>query len=99
MSTREDTLHEHVEYWLDELSEDRPASSEWFEGLSEADIAFALECLPVDRRLTVWQAVPPALRGAVLVELHDEHRRSLLKAAPPDALMQWFGRTDPEDLL
>ncbi len=99
MSTREDTLHEHVEYWLDELSEDRPASSEWFEGLSEADIAFALECLPFDRRLTVWQAVPPALRGAVLVELHDEHRRSLLKAAPPDALMQWLGRTDPEDLL
>jgi len=99
MSTREDTLHEHVEFWLEELAEDRPASQEWFDGMSEADIAFALECMPFEQRLTVWQAVPPALRGSVLVELHDEHRRSLLKAAPPDALLQWLGRTDPEDLL
>lgn len=99
MSTREEALQQHVEYWLSELAEERPAHRDWFEDLSESDIAFALECLPLDARLTVWQAVPPAIRGAVLVELHDEQRRSLLKAAPPDALLQWLGRTDPEDLL
>ncbi|WP_108125834.1 magnesium transporter [Saccharospirillum mangrovi] len=99
MSTREETLHEHVEFWLEELAADRPALAEWFDGLSETDIAFTLESLPLEERLAVWQAVPPALRGAVLVELHDEHRRSLLKAAPPDSLLQWLGRTDPEDLL
>lgn len=99
MSIREEALQEHVQFWLAELAEGQPARSDWFDDLSEADIAFALECLPLDERLTVWQAVPPAQRGAVLVELHDEQRRSLLKAAPADSLLQWLGRTDPEDLL
>jgi magnesium transporter len=99
MASREDTLLEHVDYWLSELAEDQEPTSDWLEELSAADIAFALECLPYEQRLMVWQAVPPDLRGSVLVELHDEHRRSLLKAAPPDALLQWLGKTDPEDLL
>ncbi|WP_108163463.1 magnesium transporter [Saccharospirillum sp. MSK14-1] len=99
MSSREETLHDHVEFWLEELAAERPPRPDWFDGLSDTDIAFTLESLPFEARLSVWQAVPPAMRGAVLVELHDEHRRSLLKAAPPDSLLQWLGRTDPEDLL
>ncbi|MHA7878565.1 MAG: magnesium transporter [Saccharospirillum sp.] len=97
--TREEQLQDHVEFWLAELADEKPPEAAWFDGLTEDDIAFALECLPFDKRMEVWQVVPPAQRGAVLVEMHDEQRRSLLKAAPPDSLLQWLGRTDAEDLL
>ncbi len=48
--------------------------------LHPADIAFLLERLPGEERAQVWGAVEPARRGAVLLELGDGVRDSLIDA-------------------
>lgn len=47
--------------------------------LHPADIAFVLEGLPLGQRSRLWHLVPPHLDGAVLIEVSDAVRKSLLK--------------------
>jgi magnesium transporter len=46
--------------------------------LHPADIAYVLENLPWERRALIWQLLPPTLNGAVLLELSDAVRETLL---------------------
>src|SRR5690554_8075045 len=46
--------------------------------LHSADIAFILEGLPLDERLTVWQLVRVESDGDILLEVSDAVRETLL---------------------
>jgi magnesium transporter len=52
-----------------------------------AAIADALEALPPERRLPLWRRVPGQAKGDVLLEVHDEVRAELIRAADPDELV------------
>ena len=52
---------------------------EVIEELHPADIAYVLEALPQDERLTVWSVVRPDQEGDVLVEVGDGVRETLIE--------------------
>lgn len=45
-----------------------------------ADLAYVLENVPVDKRQLIWKLIPDPRRGAVLLELADAVRESLIGA-------------------
>jgi magnesium transporter len=56
------------------------------DGLHPADIAYVLEALPPEQRLLVWDAVKAEVDGAVLLEVSDAVRESLIAAMDPPEL-------------
>jgi magnesium transporter len=67
-------------------------------GLHAADIAYILEALPPEDRLTVWGEVDPEQAGDVFVETSDAVRRFLVAESDEAAVMALLERLDPEDL-
>ncbi len=52
------------------------------ESLHPADLAYVLESLPLDQRQIVWELVTPERCGAVLLEISDAVRESLIATMP-----------------
>jgi magnesium transporter len=50
------------------------------DGLHPADVAFVLEALPPEERLLVWDSVKAEIDGAVLLEVSEAVRESLISA-------------------
>jgi magnesium transporter len=63
-----------------------------------ADIAYVLEALPPDDRLSVWKEVSPDQAPEVVVELSEAVRRFLTSQSDPAAMVVLLERLDPEDL-
>ena len=56
------------------------------DGLHPADIAYVLEALPPEQRLPVWDSVKSEVDGAVLLEVSEAVRESLIAAMDPPEL-------------
>jgi magnesium transporter len=63
-----------------------------------ADVAYALEALPLDDRRTVWEQVPADRAGLVFVEVSDAVRESLVDFTSRERLVEILVALDPEDL-
>lgn len=63
------------------------------------ELALALEALPLEKRLQVWQEIPSEQRIDVLVNMHGEARLLLLKELPESDWPVLFDELDAEDLL
>ncbi|OGT81906.1 MAG: magnesium transporter [Gammaproteobacteria bacterium RIFCSPLOWO2_02_FULL_61_13] len=63
--------------------------------LHPADIAFALENLPPERRALLWSQVPEKERGAILLELADPVRESLIGVMGHEEILSMAASLDP----
>lgn len=66
--------------------------------LHPADVAYILESLPEEERHLVWDQVWPTQGGAILPEVSDEVRVSLLDELSREQLLSLFDQIDPDDL-
>lgn len=62
-----------------------------------ADTAFVLEGLPPDARRAAWGLVRAEHRSAVLLEVSDAVRRTLLSELPAEEIAQFLRPLDPDD--
>jgi magnesium transporter len=67
-------------------------------GMHIADVAYALEALPLDDRRRVWEQVDEKQAARVFVEVDGVVRQSLVDAIAPDAMVRLLASLDPEDL-
>jgi len=74
------------------------AVSEKLKQLHEADIALILESLPADDRSIVFDLVPAEMHGAILAEVSDGVRPSLVEELEPEELRQAVESMDMDDL-
>lgn len=85
------------------LEEDDAASARAFAGifqnLEPEDMALALEALPLEKRLSVWQQIPADEKLDVLVAMRGEARLLLLRHLSEAELHQLFDEIEAEDLL
>ncbi len=63
-----------------------------------AEIADALESVPVDRRINLWALVDTDIEGDVLMEVGDEVRQSLIREMDIDELRVATEQLDLDDL-
>jgi magnesium transporter len=63
-----------------------------------ADIAYVLEGLPLERRQLVWSLVRPEIRGAVLLELSEAVRDSLLESMPSRDIIDAAEHLDSDEI-
>jgi len=63
-----------------------------------ADVAFVLEALAPEAREMAWALVRPERRGAVLLELSDVGRRSLVEHMAPEELSAVVQTLDSDDI-
>jgi magnesium transporter len=63
-----------------------------------ADIAFVLESLPPETRAMAWSLVRPERRGAVLLEVSDAVRRSLVESMEPEEISAVVRTLDSDDI-
>ncbi len=56
-------------------------------GLHNADIAHLLEGLPIEERLMLWQYIPTASQGNILLQLSEPVREILISAMQDDELI------------
>ncbi|MEH6460141.1 magnesium transporter [Chitinimonas sp. JJ19] len=68
------------------------------EQLYPADIAFILESLPLDERLTVWELVRPEIEGDVLLEVSDSVRETLLADMDREEILAAAEHLDTDEL-
>jgi magnesium transporter len=67
-------------------------------GMHAADVAYALEAMPLNDRRTVWEQLEPEQAGLAFVEVSDAVRESLVEITPREILVGLLVRLDPEDL-
>jgi len=67
-------------------------------GIHIADLAELMESLPTDDRALVWQYLPDARRGEVLLELSDAVRDNLIGSTGQDELLSALSALDTDDL-
>ncbi len=63
------------------------------------DIALALESLPLQQRVAVWQEVPRHKKIGILVAMRGDPRETLIDATSPEEWHQLFRGLDAETLL
>jgi magnesium transporter len=63
-----------------------------------ADVAYALEVLPLDERRNVWEQVTDEQAAQVFVEVDAVVRESLVDLTAHDTLVRMLTSLDPEDL-
>ncbi len=68
------------------------------DAMHAADIAYVIEALPPEDRLSVWQQVRANQRPDVFVETSDSVRRFLVTETAQDAMLALLESLDPEDL-
>ena len=66
--------------------------------LHPADIAYVLESLPVEDRLQVWALVPAELDGAVLLEVSDAVRETLVADMDRREILQVAQHLDSDEI-
>ena len=66
--------------------------------LHPADIAYVLENLPLDERRLVWEQVATNHDGAVLLEVSDAVRTSLLAAMDPQEMVAAAGHLESDEI-
>lgn len=66
--------------------------------LHPADIAYILESLPVDHRIELWDLVDPELDGAILVNVSDAVRETLISAMDKSELLSATEQLDTDDI-
>ena len=64
----------------------RSNSVQLIEALSAAEVACVIESLPSKFRLSLWELVPSPEKGEVLLELHGDLRRRIIKHTDEDIL-------------
>jgi magnesium transporter len=69
-----------------------------FEQQHPAEIADALEALPLEQRHAVWSHVPTAAKGDVLTEVHGDVRQRLIAALDQDELLGALQGLDMDQL-
>lgn len=67
-------------------------------GLHSADIAYLLEALPLEQRLTVWDLVEPGLDGQILLDVSDAVRETLIKDMDTEELVSATQQLDTDEL-
>lgn len=75
------------------------ALAEIFQNLEPEDLALALESLPLEKRLAVWQQIPKDEQLDVLVAMRGEARLLLLRQLSRDELHELFDEIESEDLI
>jgi len=68
------------------------------DGLHAADIAYILESLPVDQRLTVWSLVESELDGQVLLDVSDAVRETLISDMDTRELLSATEQLDTDEI-
>jgi magnesium transporter len=68
------------------------------QAMHAADVAYALEALPLDDRRSVWEQVAGEQAAQVFVEVDAVVRESLVDMTAPDVLVRLLTALDPEDL-
>lgn len=68
------------------------------DGLHAADIAYILEALPVDQRLTVWSLVESELDGQVLLDVSDAVRETLISDMDTRELLSATEQLDTDEI-
>ncbi|MEW9899429.1 magnesium transporter [Chitinivorax sp. PXF-14] len=68
------------------------------EQLHPADVAYILETLPLDDRLTVWDLVKAERDGDILLEVSDSVRESLLKSMDSDEILAATENLDADEI-
>jgi magnesium transporter len=63
-----------------------------------ADIAYILEALPIDERLTVWDLVKAERDGEILLELSEPVRESLIRTMDSDELVAAVETLDTDEI-
>ena len=63
-----------------------------------ADIAYILESLPHEERLTVWDLVKAERDGEILLEVSDAVRESLIESMDPEELVAAAEQLDTDEL-
>lgn len=66
--------------------------------LHPADIAYVLERQPLERRRMLWELVDPSRDGAVLIEVSDSVRDSLLADMDRGEILSAAGHLDSDDI-
>jgi magnesium transporter len=66
--------------------------------LHPADIAYVLEALPLDERLTVWGLVKPDRDGEILLEVSDAVRETLIEHMDEDELVAATEKLDTDEI-
>jgi len=68
------------------------------QAMHAADVAYALEALPLADRRSVWEQVTSEQAAQVFVEVDAVVRESLVDMTASDALVRLLTALDPEDL-
>ncbi len=68
------------------------------QGLHPADIAYILEALPLEDRLTVWDLVDSEDEGDILLEVSDAVRESLIESMEQHELVAAAEQLDADEL-
>jgi magnesium transporter len=66
--------------------------------IHSADIAYILEALPIEQRLTVWNLVKADRDGEILIEVSDAVRDSLIAAMSRDELRDAAEQLDTDEI-
>jgi magnesium transporter len=66
--------------------------------LHSADVAYILEALPLDERITVWDLVKAERDGEILVEVSDSVRESLIQAMDKAELLAAAESLDTDEI-
>jgi len=66
--------------------------------LHPADIAYILEALPIEQRLTVWNLVKADRDGEILIEVSDAVRESLIANMSRDELREAAEQLDTDEI-
>lgn len=83
----------------EDASANARALAEIFQNLEPDDLALALESLPLEKRLAVWQQIPKDEQLDVLVAMRGEARLLLLRQLSRDELHELFDEIEAEDLI
>lgn len=81
------------------LEQNLKALAELLLGLEAEDIALAIEAVPTEQRIKVWDLIPEEHKLETLVAMRGESRLLLLKQLPSETLPGLFDDIDSEDLL
>ncbi len=68
------------------------------EPIHPADIAYILEALPLDERLTVWDLVKAERDGEILLEVSDSVRETLIESMDRDELVDAVESLDADEI-
>src|SRR3954469_8663316 len=68
------------------------------ERLHPADVAYVLEALPLEERLTVWDLVKADRDGEILLEVSDAVRETLIESMDEHELVAATGQLDTDEI-